>query len=181
MLDILALNETRLDHSISDHLMSINNYILVRKDRNRSGGGVCLYIHSRNNFRIRLDINCDNQHEIINIEILKPNSKPFGICAFYRPPNCNRNFFESFECIIQTYDQESKELMLIGDLNCNYLCKSDPNLSLVKSISDTYHLFQIINEPTRVTQTSSTLIDVIITNMPDRIVSSGVCHLGKRH
>ena len=46
------------------------------------------------------------------------------------------------------------------------------------AISDTYHLSQIINEPTRITLTSSTLINVIFTNDPNRIVSSGVSHVG---
>ena len=42
-IDILALNETRLDSSISDDLVSIDGYDLIRADRNRNGGGVCIY------------------------------------------------------------------------------------------------------------------------------------------
>ena len=36
----------------------------------------------------------------------------------------------------------------------------------------------MINEPTRITQSSRTLLDVVLTNYPDRITSSGVIHLG---
>ena len=36
---------------------------------------------------------------------------------------------------------------------------------------------QLITEPTRLTESSQTLIDVILTNKPDRIVSSGVLHI----
>jgi len=36
---------------------------------------------------------------------------------------------------------------------------------------------QLITEPTRITQMSSTLIDVIFTNCPDNVLCSGVCHV----
>ena len=39
--DILALNETRLDNTISDSLVHLPGYNVIRCDRNRSGGGVC--------------------------------------------------------------------------------------------------------------------------------------------
>ena len=40
-----------------------------------------------------------------------------------------------------------------------------------------YGLQQLITEPTRMTQTSATLIDLIYTNCPDTIVCSGVPHI----
>ena len=36
----------------------------------------------------------------------------------------------------------------------------------------------MINEPTRITETSSTMIDHIFTNTPDKIICSGVSHVG---
>ena len=36
----------------------------------------------------------------------------------------------------------------------------------------------MISEPTRITSTSRTLIDLCITNSPEKIVNSGVVHLG---
>ena len=46
------------------------------------------------------------------------------------------------------------------------------------SITDVYGLHQLINEPKRVTETSQTLTDLIYTNCPDKIVCSGVRHIG---
>ena len=40
-----------------------------------------------------------------------------------------------------------------------------------------YGLQQLITEPTRITPTSATLIDVIYTNCPDKVVCSGVRHI----
>ena len=45
------------------------------------------------------------------------------------------------------------------------------------SITDIYGLQQLITEPTRITPTSATLIGVIFTNCPDRVVCSGVRHI----
>ena len=42
-LNVLALNETRLDSSISDELLAIDGYDIIRVDRNRNGGG-CVFI-----------------------------------------------------------------------------------------------------------------------------------------
>ena len=38
-------------------------------------------------------------------------------------------------------------------------------------------LYQLIDSPTRITNTSSTLIDVIFTNCQNNIVSAGVSHV----
>jgi exonuclease III len=42
--DILAINETKLDSSISDSEIYIHGYTIIRKDRNRNGGGIAIYI-----------------------------------------------------------------------------------------------------------------------------------------
>ena len=39
-LDVLAINETRLDSTISDGLVSIHGYNVLSADRDRNGGGV---------------------------------------------------------------------------------------------------------------------------------------------
>ena len=42
-IDILAINETCLDHTISSGEVTVSGYVLERNDRNRDGGGVALY------------------------------------------------------------------------------------------------------------------------------------------
>ena len=42
-LEVLAINESKLDDTISDTEVYIPGYIIIRKDRSRSGGGVALY------------------------------------------------------------------------------------------------------------------------------------------
>ena len=64
-------------------------------------------------------------------------------------------------------------------MNCDMITtRYDNNVSKLRSIADVYGLEQLISEPTRITPTSSTLIDLIYTNCSDKIVCSGVCHIG---
>ena len=78
-------------------------YIIIRRDRNRSGGGVCIYLRVNINNRLRADLN-NEPFEILSIDIFKPNSVPFNITTLYRPPSCNVGVFSSLEKIVQTID-----------------------------------------------------------------------------
>ena len=48
----------------------------------------------------------------------------------------------------------------------------------LNSLYELYQLSQLINEPTRVTMTTSSLIDHVVTNTPEKISHSGVVHTG---
>ena len=80
--------------------------------------------------------------------------------------------------MIDKIDAENKELYILGDVNCNLLPEaSAQNSSYVTNIFDIYGLSQLITEPTRVTPVSKTLIDVCITNSPEKVTHLGVIHL----
>jgi hypothetical protein len=43
-IDVFAINESKIDNSVKDSEISIPGYNMIRKDRNRFGGGVVVYI-----------------------------------------------------------------------------------------------------------------------------------------
>ena len=91
------------------------------------------------------------------------------------------SYFDCFETLIKQIDDENKEMYILGDLNCNLLQeKAHFNVptSKLNSIYELYQLSQLINEPTRVTLTTSSLIDHVVTNTPEKISHSGVVHTG---
>ena len=45
-------------------------------------------------------------------------------------------------------------------------------------ITETYQYIQLIDQPTRITTSTRTLIDHIFTNKPDIITNHGVLHVG---
>ena len=55
-IDLIAFSETRLDSNINDNQVQLNNYEFIRKDRNRNGGGVCDYLESYINYKVRTDL-----------------------------------------------------------------------------------------------------------------------------
>ena len=66
----------------------------------------------------------------------------------------------------------------MGDMNCDMIAdRYDNDTQKLKALADIYGMKQLINEPTRITPTSATLIDLIYTNTPDKIVCSGVRHI----
>ena len=56
--------------------------------------------------------------------------------------------------------------------------KSDNDTRQLNNIADIH--CQLINEPTRFTDKSSSFIDLIYTNSPERVVCSRVAHVGMR-
>ena len=120
-----------------------------------------------------------NDLENLCLEIQKPCSKPFLVVTWYRPPCTSAELFSHYETLVGKLDSLDLEYYLMGDLNCNMASAHfDTNTRLLCEISDIYGLQQLITEPTRITESSSSLIDVIFTNCINRVVCSGVLHIG---
>lgn len=127
---------------------------------------------------MRSDLNVINL-ENLTIENRKPNSKPFLVATWYRTPGSRTELFSIFESFIDKLDSLDLEYYLLGDLNCNLASPTpDANTRHLLDISDLYGLKQLINQPTRITESSSTLIDLIFTNYIDRVSCSEVSHIG---
>ena len=176
--DILAINESKIDNSISDNELHIFGYDIIRKDRNRYGGGVVLYVRDNIPFSERKDL-ISKDLEMVCIEINRPYNKSLLINVWYRPPNSDINFFDEYVEFLCKCQAENKELIVLGDLNCD-VSKTplDNQTRKLQFLCSLYQFDQLINEPTRVTPTSASLIDLILTNKPENISQSGVVHLG---
>ena len=91
--------------------------------------------------------------EFLTIEISKDKIKPFLISTWYRPPNSPIDLFNKFESILRHIDIEEKESIILGDLNCDLLNKSqgDYTTKELNFITNLYQYDQLIDEPTRET------------------------------
>ena len=65
-------------------------------------------------------------------------------------------------------------VVLTGDINFDLIGRPDSLVTRYINISDMFGLEQIVTKPTKVTRTSRTLIDHIITNYPMRISATDV-------
>ena len=123
-----------------------------------------------------------------NIFLLKfkPNqkvkTKPLIIGIIYRPPN-QSNFLEIIKTNFEKLDTDAKESYILGDFKINmhqnnkYIVPDDNTISSKFLCSDikNYHQFctmqglkQLIKSPTRLTCSTSTLIDHILVSFSER-------------
>ena len=177
--DILCINETRLNNLIDTNTVSIPGYDILRRDRNRYGGGVAIYIRDNLVYVNRNDLMPENL-EAICIEIKKPRIKPFLLSSWYRAPDLNVEIFDYFEIFLRKAEQENKDIIITGDLNCNlFSAEENTQTNKLKNLMHMYQLSQHITTPTRITSNSQSLIDIILTKVDDTKTSdSGVIHVG---
>ena len=122
-------------------------------------------------------------------EILIPKVKPIAIGIFYRPPNEN-DIFNIFSNDIQQIDNKINEIYLLGDFNINllqngkFILKEDQLYRLKSSSSalvnnykefcQKFSLTKIIKETIRITCSTSTLLDHILTDSSEKVSQKGV-------
>ena len=95
-IQIVALNETKLDSSIAKELTNISGYQQKRLDRTCNGGGVSIYLRDSVRFKPRDNVPVDDL-ELICIEIEPPKCKPLLVVAWYRPPGGLVGTFERWK------------------------------------------------------------------------------------
>ena len=176
--DILTLSETWLNGSVDNSEISIPGYTIKRLDRqNKTGGGVCVFI--KEIYKVKQlsklsSISSGGFHQLwLSIQINK--YKSFIVCTAYRPPDCPLDCFdqELSESFISALTL-GKDIFILGDLNCNVLDISDGNARALMDFCSTFNLTQVIKQPTRRTDLSETLIDVIIVTNKYLVKTSGV-------
>ena len=170
---ILCLTETRIDHNFADDDILIPGYSkpLYRKDNTRNSGGICVQL-AGNVRAVRL-----TEYEHNNLELLwlriSTGGQSFILGVGYRNPELPVEYWERLDenlsRIVDTYG--SQNLILVGDFNEDLLNKRVHHFS---DIINSYNLSQLINEPTRVTHHSRTLLDPIIVGNVSYVKSSGV-------
>ena len=89
--------------------------------------------------------------------------RSFLVCTAYRPPDSDLSCFETdFGNTLTLALTFNKPIYIIGDLNCNVLDNTTPNALL--DFCQCFNLTQMVSKPTRITQSSSSLIDVVLAS-----------------
>ena len=90
--------------------------------------------------------------------------KSILLCATYKPPECpTTSFTDDFSDNYMKALSFGKDLLILGDLNYNLL-KNCPERNALNDLCATLNLKQLVTSPTRVTEHSSSLIDVILAS-----------------
>lgn len=169
-VDILCVSETWLSSDMPDRFVSIGGFNIFRTDNGRASG-TCIYVRD-NLFSTRLDFNltpCEGVEETwVQVQCRKLPS--FIIGVIYRHPNSS---FETFRYVSDVFHKalsKGKTLFILGDLNDDLL----GGYGKLSEIINNHGLNQVIDGPTRVTERSKTLLDVLITNNDSIIMTHDV-------
>ena len=174
--DLLVLTETKLDKTLPNSQFVVDGYRFLRLDRTINGGGVMIYWRADIIFH-----HITNMPRLVALEAImikfKIGRRWLIVIGAYRPPSVRASIwkdelFKLFDCA----SSQCGDVMLLGDLNCNLL---NPDVNgcdgrHLIGICDIYNLDCLIDKPTRVSQSSQSLIDIILTNNKGRFLSSGV-------
>ena len=159
-VDIFCINESRLDSTVSDDAVRLLGYSIIRRDRFRTGGGVEIYVRDVLNVREWSSL-VPNAMEAICIEVTKTKAKPILITSIYRPPDSKIVYMYMLEDYFNKLDNESKELIVLGDLNCDLSVeKLDNNSQRLTDLFNVNQMAQLITEPTRITKNHESLIRI---------------------
>lgn len=179
-LTAIVLTETWLTTTNQDTfpLPGYNFLCLPRKDK--SGGGVGIYVNSAFVYKLRQDLCRMNSFiECLFIEIVINIKTTIIIGSIYRPPNSDIVLFNSeVVSILKIMDSEVGKLgILAGDFNLD-LIKFESHEQTAEFLNNilSYSYYPTIRYPTRITDNSATLIDNIFLKASANKVSSAIVY-----
>lgn len=161
---IVLLSETRTVPEMYDAEFHINNYNFIRCDSDsRHTGGVAMYIHENINFKIIS--NCEKERAwFLAIHIIKGYHTTGIFGVVYRSfQTTNPVFLNNFDEWLENVINHNKQNFIFGDCNIDVKSNEFYSVKLKQLIADN-RLVQIVDDHTRVTCNSKSLIDVLITN-----------------
>ena len=173
---VIGISETRfLKNSPPIFDFDIGGYTAVHTPTESSAGGALLYISNYLYYFPRSDLDDvlykPKELESVFVEVSFSNKPNCIVGCIYKHPGMSVNTFtaEFLSPFLQLVSKENKSIVLLGDFNINLL--NFDNSTEVGTFIDTlesYSLLPQVTLPTRITETSQTLIDNIFTTSIDR-------------
>ena len=175
--DIFTISETWLDSTVDNQAVQIPGFVFFRQDRgeHKSGGGLAVYI--RDTFKATILEHAsgisDENFQQLWIKVQVRHCKSIFICTVYRPPGTTLAFSDSLSRTLLDMLLHGNDIIILGDLNCNILDDRVDSRTF-KELCASFNLTQLVKEPTRITETKRSLIDVIMATDPTLAESCSV-------
>lgn len=161
------------EHWASDDILqriNLPNYIVAESFSREAGkyGGVAIILKEKIQFEkipsLKL-LSKEGHAEVSGVRVTDRNLIVIGI---YRPPRGNFECFLSIlnESLNQVQSTDHSPVCVLGDFNVDFLKESKDRRELIELLRS-YGLSVVFDEPSRVTSSSRTCIDNIVTNFED--------------
>ena len=145
-IDILCIDEIKLDESFPDQQFQIQGYQYppFRKDRDRNGGGKMVFI--RQGLIVKRLQELEMKKESICIE-LTISKKKWCILFVYRPPHQDKaSFFNEITLCASKIVNKYDNFLIAGDLNIDFLDFKKSSTSFLTQFIDTLSLSNLVKE-----------------------------------
>ena len=185
-ISVICIQESWGHEEIDIRYFSLPNYTLINANRRLSlHGGLITYIHDDFAFKELNDMipisSTSTLFESLFVEIWKKNShyQKYIIGNIYRLPVYVADdlnvFINEFTDLLIVLRARSKSVFLCGDYNIDLLkINANDNFNMFYENVISSSFIPGITLPTRICDTTSTLIDNIYTNSVDKICTSGI-------
>jgi exonuclease III len=172
-IQIICLSETWLNKEklrlFNIPGFQIASYFCRETCREAVGGGVCILTKENVEIKLRMDIEqlaLENIFEVCAIEIRQNNMLIINV---YWPNTKNNKdiILTNLENLLRLINQKDKNkyILIGGDFNVNFLCnKYNSFKNKMRNTMLNYNFHQTVVEPTRITLSSSTCIDLLFLN-----------------
>ena len=174
--DVMCFVETWISEQ-NESVIDFEGYqhICKKKIQTFRGGGISMFLKNDLEYHVRTDLTLPEsiEYESLFVEITNQTTtrqRNVVIGIIYRSPSGKNfnEFFEKLEIIISKVSNENKDVIVLGDFNIDLLkIESDKNASKLLDLFAGNNMVPMINLPTRVTDSSSTLIDHIYKTVND--------------
>ena len=173
--DVISMSETWLKENplLLKHVTILGYNCEFRSRNSIRGGGVGAYIKETLTYKRKSDIEAkelDLEHLWLELPGRNKNSKLL-LGTMYRSERMlnSTKWLERFKNLLghltATWDGP---IVVKGDINIDLLRPNKPITSQYQFILSSLNLHQHVHKPTRTTDKTSTLIDHIISNLPER-------------
>ena len=161
--NVLGFTKTHITRMLKNHEIQIDGYVGVRGDSesNRTGG-VLLYVDKRIKFEVMAMDICERNWWTITVKIINKNYKGTVMLVYHSPNSSDTSFIVFLEETCNSHILNGNVIIMRDfniDMKVNSYCKN----RLIR-VMNTVGLKQVVNEPTRIVNTSETIIDFIFTN-----------------
>ena len=190
---ILGISETKIkfekteqETKITHETLCVSGYSLFRRDqRDYSKSlhtGMAVYVHNSiiKQIKRRADLET-GPIECMWLEFKKDHVQSELIGNIYRNPKSEPSvWMDDFITLMDTIDTNHKNVTMLGDFNLDLQKIPEPSWYLKwKTTMTLFNLKQLVNEYTRITPTSATLIDHVYTNNVNMVTNVEVKPFGR--
>ena len=181
--DVLCISESRLkDDKIEAQLQLTNipEYNLAFDNSSTSAGGAAIYIRSTYNFSIKSESklavdDCESVFLEINLSGNSNRCNTFIIGCIYRHPRPNTDIFvEQLALQIEEFSSKNVPILILGDINIDVSSAANNKNTLYLETLSSLGCKNLIEGHTRISKTSRTTLDHIITNVEDSSLECGI-------